>query len=173
MRVPALASAVSTGTTPPGTSAYSVVLTGSRASPKIVRPAPRSSGVPIAWVTASTGTMVEPLAARMVRSLCISTTAWVAPWPGMTMGASARWVTRSMGTTTSCTPPAEACEPAAAPTVGAVDDDVAALGLPVVDVDAPVVDVDAPVVDVDAPVVGVDAPVAGADGRGTPLVVTT
>src|SRR5664279_2342554 len=159
MRVPALASAVSTGTTPPGTSAYSMVSTGSRASPKIVRPAPRSSGVPASWVTASTGTMVEPLATRMVRPLCVTTTAWVAPWPGMTTGASARWVTRSMGTTTLCTPPAEAREPAAAPTVGAVDDDVAELGLPVVDVDAPVVDV--------------DAPVAGADGRGTPLVVTT
>ncbi len=82
------------------------------------------------------------------------------------MGASARWVTRSMGTTTLCTPPAGAGEPAAAPTVGAVDDDVAEVGLPVVDVEAPVVDVEAPVVDV-------EAPVAGAAARGTPLVVTT
>ncbi len=55
---------------------------------------------PTWWVTASTGTMVLPLAARMVRPPCMTTMAWVPPWPGILIGFSACWVTRSMGMTT-------------------------------------------------------------------------
>src|SRR5664280_2242840 len=90
--------------TPPGTNAYSMVLAGFSARPNTVRPAPRSSGAPTWRVTASTGTMVVPLAARTVRPPGMTTMAWVAPCPGMGIGRSAFWVTRSMGTTTFCTP---------------------------------------------------------------------
>src|SRR5580704_6274572 len=77
-----------------------MVLAGSRAMPKMVRPGPRSSGAPTWWVTASTGTMVLPLAARMVLPPGITTMAWVPPWPGIRIGGSACWVTRLMGITT-------------------------------------------------------------------------
>ena len=66
----------------------------------MVWPGPRSSGVPTSWVTASTGTMVLPLAARTVRPPGMTTMAWVPPWPGILIGLSACWVTRSMGMTT-------------------------------------------------------------------------
>ena len=73
---------------------------GLSAIPETVRPVPRSSGRPTAWVAMSTGTNVVPLAAMTVRSSCITTTAPVAPRPGSTMGAPARWVTRSTGMST-------------------------------------------------------------------------
>src|ERR1022692_1082162 len=77
-----------------------MVLAGSRAIPNMVRPGPRSSGAPTWWVTASTGTMVLPLAARIVLPPGITTMAWVPPWPGIRIGRSACWVTRLMGITT-------------------------------------------------------------------------
>ena len=44
--------------------------------------------------------MVLPLAARIVRPPGMTTMAWVPPWPGILIGSSACWVTRSMGITT-------------------------------------------------------------------------
>ena len=74
----------------------------------MVRPGPRSSGAPTWWVTASTGTMVLPLAASTVRPPGMTTMAWVPPCPGILMGASACWVTRLMGMTTFWTATPEA-----------------------------------------------------------------
>ena len=65
-----------------------------------VLPEPRSSGVPTERLAASIGTMLVPLAASTVFPSCMTTTAWVPPRPGRTIGIWARWVARSIGTTT-------------------------------------------------------------------------
>ncbi len=77
-----------------------MAVVGLRAMPDTVRPVPRSRGWPTAWVAMSTGTTVVPLAASTVRSSCMTATAPVGPWPGSTIGASARWVARSTGIST-------------------------------------------------------------------------